>query len=264
MHNIHQTITTYQPHRSRPLFSRPLFYSAMVMLTFILFVSSLSASVNASAKTFTQIEWIDLIPQDDLDVLLNPPESLMAIPDGSAFDVLPNNTFGGSLDDSLDGSLNSSLDSGFDDGFDSEFDISFDGSDPLANAVDQAIASSTKILTPEEQRYYAALESTRIKEEFRNKDIRLAGFVVPVEYGDNQVITEFFLVPYFGACIHMPAPPPNQIIYVKYPSGLTIDALYDPFWIEGELHTAIVENDLALSAYSLNAENIKPYEAYQQ
>ena len=59
-------------------------------------------------------------------------------------------------------------------------------------------------------------------------------------------------------------PAPNQIIYVKYPKGLTLEALYDPFWIEGDLRTDIVENDLALSAYTVNAEAIKPYEAYQK
>jgi hypothetical protein len=87
---------------------------------------------------------------------------------------------------------------------------------------------------------------------------------VPLEYNDDQLITEFFLVPYFGACIHVPPPPPNQIIYVKYSEGLLLDALYDPFWIEGQLNTDIVENDLATSAYALAAVTVKLYEEFEQ
>jgi hypothetical protein len=178
-----------------------------------------------SAKEFDSIQWVDLIPQADLDALLNPPKSIWEIPDGSPEDIFGNS---------------------------------------LADAVEKAIGDAQVPLTPEDQAYYNALESTNIKAEFNNKNIRIPGFIVPLEYGDDQRITEFFLVPYFGACIHVPPPPPNQIIYVKYPKGLLIDALYDPFWIEGKLATEIIENDLATSAYSLAALNIKPYEEFQK
>lgn len=181
---------------------------------------------SAIAKTFDTLEWVDLIPKSDLDALLNPPQSLAAIPDGSPEDIIP--------------------------------------IDLLANAVEQAINDVQNSFSDEEQAYYSALTSTKINSELADKDVRLAGFVVPVEYGDDQVITEFFLVPYFGACIHVPPPPPNQIVYVKYPKGLTLEALYDPFWIEGRLHTEIVENDLALSAYSFSAAGVKPYTDYAQ
>ncbi len=78
-------------------------------------------------------------------------------------------------------------------------------------------------------------------------------------YNDEQIITEFFLVPYFGACIHMPPPPPNQIIYVKYPKGLILEALYHPFWISGKLKTSLIENDMATAAYALDMEDYEPY-----
>ena len=183
------------------------------------------AAAKNAAKEKNTIQWVDLIPQADLDALLNPPESIMSIPDGSPQDVL---------------------------------------GDSLAESVQQAIGNSLAAPSPEEQAYYAALESTNIKAEFDKQSVRIAGFIVPVEYDEKQVITEFFLVPYFGACIHVPPPPPNQIIYVKYPRGLTLDVLYDPFWIEGELKTEIVENDLAVSAYALAADAVKPYEKYNQ
>ncbi|MEC8427830.1 MAG: DUF3299 domain-containing protein, partial [Pseudomonadota bacterium] len=78
---------------------------------------------------------------------------------------------------------------------------------------------------------------------------------------DDQTITEFFLVPFFGACIHVPPPPPNQIIYAKYPVGLKLEALYDPFWITGTLRATITENDMATSAYAIDMSG---YEAYTE
>lgn len=176
------------------------------------------------ANTYKNVEWVDLLPKADLEALLNPPAFLADIPDGGAGDIFV---------------------------------------DPLANGVAQAIAQSKGEMTPQEQAYYQALQSTNIIEEFDNSDIRIAGFIVPVEYNDDLQISEFFLVPWFGACIHTPPPPPNQIIYVRYPQGLTIDALYDPFWIEGNLQTELVENDLAVSAYTIQAEGIKLYDNYR-
>ena len=82
--------------------------------------------------------------------------------------------------------------------------------------------------------------------------------MVPVEF-DEESITEFFLVPYFGACIHSPPPPPNQIIYVHAPQGLKLDTLYDPFWISGTLSTKLIENYMATAAYSLKMASYEPY-----
>jgi hypothetical protein len=201
---------------------------SIIFILFSLVVWALFSGLSpkAMAKEFAIVDWVDLIPKQDLDVLLNPPKSLDAIADGSALDVLP--------------------------------------TDPLASSVEQAINNSTQPPSAEETAYIAALKSTNVKAEYNKKNIRIAGFIVPVEYDNKQLITEFFLVPYFGACIHVPPPPPNQIIYVKYPKGLIIDVLYNPFWVDGQLLTETVENNLALSAYSLNAEAVKPYEQYQK
>ena len=48
-------------------------------------------------------------------------------------------------------------------------------------------------------------------------------------------VTEFFLVPYPGACIHVPPPPPNQIVLVRYPQGLKLTDIYTPLWVSGTL-----------------------------
>ena len=72
-------------------------------------------------------------------------------------------------------------------------------------------------------------------------------------------MTEFFLVPFFGACIHVPPPPPNQIIHVTYEQGLQLDNMYDAYYILGELSSQVVRHELADSAYSLRAEHVEMY-----
>ncbi|MEE2024638.1 MULTISPECIES: DUF3299 domain-containing protein [Alkalimonas] len=103
------------------------------------------------------------------------------------------------------------------------------------------------------------LSSAKVREEFNNQRVRLPGFIVPLEFDQNQNVTSFFLVPYFGACIHVPPPPPNQIIYVTEAKGLTADMMYTPFWITGILTTDSMNHDLAFAAYSIKADHIEEY-----
>jgi hypothetical protein len=130
-----------------------------------------------------------------------------------------------------------------------------DGSDEdqissqLANAITNSI----------NDRYQQALVSTRIIPEMNGRNVRVPGFVVPLEFDDDQTITEFFLVPYFGACIHLPPPPPNQIIFVRAPKGIQLKTLYDPFWISGKLSTQLVENYIATAAYSMEMHSYEDY-----
>ncbi|AEY01893.1 hypothetical protein GU3_10685 [Oceanimonas sp. GK1] len=91
------------------------------------------------------------------------------------------------------------------------------------------------------------------------KKIRLPGFVVPLE-GDSKTITQFFLVPYFGACIHVPPPPTNQIVYVNYPKGAKVDDLWDAVWVTGTLSTVSASHDIADAAYSLEGVSVEPYD----
>lgn len=111
-----------------------------------------------------------------------------------------------------------------------------------------------------ESEWQRALTSDRIRPEWNGRTVRVPGFVVPLEFDDDMVIKEFFLVPYFGACIHMPPPPPNQIIHVKMAKGFTLDNLYEAFWVSGRLSTTSVRNDMAHAAYSMEAHSIKIYD----
>ena len=92
-----------------------------------------------------------------------------------------------------------------------------------------------------------------------DQTVKLPGFVVPLE-GDGQVVNEFLLVPYFGACIHVPPPPSNQIVHVTSELGVLMDALYQPFWIEGPLKVEQTSSELAEAGYQMEAEKIYAYE----
>jgi len=105
-----------------------------------------------------------------------------------------------------------------------------------------------------------ALVSTRTRPELNQQLIKIAGYIVPLEYNAEQQLTVFFLVPYFGACIHVPPPPPNQIIYVRIPKGLPPQEIYTPFWVEGRLSIETQEHDLGVASYSLDASSVEVYQ----
>lgn len=86
---------------------------------------------------------------------------------------------------------------------------------------------------------------------------RIAAFVVPIAHDDKGHITELFLVPYFGACVHMPPPPPNQIIYVKPDTPVESADFWDPIWAIGTLRIAQTSNDMADSAYRMALKELK-------
>lgn len=110
------------------------------------------------------------------------------------------------------------------------------------------------------QQYQAALSSTRVIQEFDGKAIRIPGFIVPLEQNEDKEVTRFFIVPYFGACLHMPPPPPNQILYVESEQGITLENLYDPYWFEGVVSIEQKVDAMGTSAYSLSLDNYALYE----
>ena len=89
--------------------------------------------------------------------------------------------------------------------------------------------------------------------------VKIPGFIVPLE-GDAENLTEFLLVPYFGACIHVPPPPSNQIVYVKFSEPVPIDNLYDAVWVTGRLSTEGWKGDIASVGYRLSGQDISAFE----
>ncbi|HHX36002.1 MAG TPA: DUF3299 domain-containing protein [Gammaproteobacteria bacterium] len=89
--------------------------------------------------------------------------------------------------------------------------------------------------------------------------VKLPGYIVPLVIDDNSRITEFLLVPYFGACIHVPPPPSNQIVYVHSEGGVAMGDMWQPYWIEGKLSVESFSSDMGDTGYRAEAQSIYPY-----
>ncbi|RFF26789.1 MULTISPECIES: DUF3299 domain-containing protein [unclassified Wenzhouxiangella] len=95
--------------------------------------------------------------------------------------------------------------------------------------------------------------------ELDGQKLRIPGFVVPVETDGEGKLETFFLVPYFGACIHVPPPPANQIIYGRLEEPIEMVNIWDAFYMEGTLNIEEVSNETADSAYTMAVDSLKPY-----
>lgn len=98
-----------------------------------------------------------------------------------------------------------------------------------------------------------------VNKELDGQNVRLPGFIVPLDIGKDGLVSEFFLVPYFGACIHVPPPPPNQIVYVRMVKGIALDSIYDAYWITGRLKLQNKTTRLGAAAYHLAGEKVELY-----
>jgi uncharacterized protein len=99
-----------------------------------------------------------------------------------------------------------------------------------------------------------------VVEELDGLRVRLPGFVVPLEL-DERRMTEFLLVPYYGACIHVPPPPANQTIHVVAPEGREyVGELFDTVWVTGTLRVIRTSSDLAEAGYRIDVTEIEPYD----
>jgi uncharacterized protein len=103
-------------------------------------------------------------------------------------------------------------------------------------------------------------QSSGVNGKLAGQRLRLPGFIAPLEIDKEGRISEFFLVPYFGACIHVPPPPANQIVYVKMTKPLKIESLYDAYWITGKMLIENKTTSLGAAAYRLEAERAEIYD----
>ncbi len=99
-----------------------------------------------------------------------------------------------------------------------------------------------------------------VVQELDGLNVRLPGFVVPLEM-DARTMSEFLLVPYYGACIHVPPPPANQTIHVVAPEGREyVGELFDTVWVTGTLRVVRSSSDLAEAGYRIDVTEIEPYD----
>ena len=92
------------------------------------------------------------------------------------------------------------------------------------------------------------------------KLVRIPGYVVPFDFDMSRRHSTFLFVPYMGACIHSPPPPPNQIIFVRSDPAVKIEDIWVPFWLEGVLSTDRNENEVGDAAYTLTLKTMEIYE----
>ncbi|NKC13990.1 MAG: DUF3299 domain-containing protein [Gammaproteobacteria bacterium] len=128
---------------------------------------------------------------------------------------------------------------------------------------------------PEALAYWGKVKRARAKVEALNaavvgeldgQRIRMPGYVLPMEF-EGVKVHEFLLVPFVGACIHVPPPPANQMVYVTAKKSFASAGLYAPVWVEGTLATQAATYSLSLvdgvapvvAGYALEAIDIKPY-----
>ena len=100
--------------------------------------------------------------------------------------------------------------------------------------------------------------STGVLTDWNGMVVRLPGFVIPLEYRGTGV-SAFILAPFVGACIHVPPPPANQLVYVTTERPYQSSGLFEPVRVTGELGTAPTATELAEIGYTLRAESIEPY-----
>ncbi len=130
------------------------------------------------------------------------------------------------------------------------------GEQSLSEQERQLLAS---VALANDEDYQNALQSQTVRSELHQQNVEIAGFVVPLEFDQQRRVTQFFIVPYYGACIHYPPPPPNQIIYARSNTGFKVEDISKPFLFAGQLHTALYEDPVATSAYLLELGAVSFY-----
>ncbi|HMS03515.1 MAG TPA: DUF3299 domain-containing protein, partial [Gemmatimonadaceae bacterium] len=106
---------------------------------------------------------------------------------------------------------------------------------------------------------YLAGKATDTLKSLEGKQVRIPGFVVPLDDFQEDG-AEFLLVPYYGACVHTPPPPPNQIVFVQMTNKKAVKlALFDAVWMHGKLKIATVESPYGTVGFTLDGMKMEPY-----
>ena len=108
---------------------------------------------------------------------------------------------------------------------------------------------------------YRTGKKTKELAELEGKMVKIPGFTVPLEDWASAA-TEFLLVPYVGACIHTPPPPPNQLVYIEMDEGkrAKMDG-WNPVWVEGVLKIEMTESVYGYVGFTITGHRVYPYES---
>lgn len=110
------------------------------------------------------------------------------------------------------------------------------------------------------------VQSSSVNAALDGRLVRMPGYLLPLEFSGKEV-SEFLLVPWVGACIHTPPPPPNQIVHVKADKPVGNVSMFMPIWVTGRMSTKATKTNLYLvdgasdieTGYSLRATEVEPY-----
>ena len=134
---------------------------------------------------------------------------------------------------------------------------------PGATAAAAPTAGATTV-TNVDWRMLAGLdyETGKMSDTLRKLDgkrVRVPGFIVPLDDADEEG-AEFLLVPYYGACVHTPPPPPNQMAFVQMMSKKPVKlALFDAIWMEGTLRVTNYDSPYGQVGFQIEGLTMKPY-----
>ena len=100
--------------------------------------------------------------------------------------------------------------------------------------------------------------SSGVRTDWNGRIVRLPGFVVPIDQRGTGIVA-FILVPFVGACIHVPPPPANQLVFVTTEEPFESAGLFEPVQVTGMFGVSSISTHLAEIGYALSAEIIEPY-----
>jgi len=232
--------------------------SIMRSITILAFAMAFGLLVcSADAKPAREIHWEDLEPQEVVEVDKEARELEKALAAFSAEDQEAFRQIGWqrAIQDDLSNGLTT------------EADLTPEELQLLTKNVGDAHPKAAQLM----ERAKQLGERRRVVDKATNDRldgqlIRLPGYVLPLEFEGTNV-TEFLLVPYVGACIHVPPPPPNQIVYVTVSEAFESEGLFAPVWVTGTLSTDAGNHDMFLvdgqssitTGYALDASSVEPY-----
>ncbi len=98
--------------------------------------------------------------------------------------------------------------------------------------------------------------SSEVVPELNGERVRMRGFVVPVGF-DGTKVKEFLLVPYVGACIHVPPPPANQIVLIEAATPFEIGGMFEAVAVTGTMRTEAMSNEIASFGYQIAAAQVE-------
>lgn len=101
-------------------------------------------------------------------------------------------------------------------------------------------------------------ESNGVRTDWNGQVVRLPGFVVPIDFSGTGV-TAFLLVPFVGACVHVPPPPANQLVFVTTEKPYEISGMFESVNVIGMFGTASTSTQLADISYAISADHIEPF-----